>query len=171
MRIYSKEGYAPFRDYVTWYRVTGDPQSKKPPVVLLHGGPGAAHDYLDSYKLLARNGRQVIHYDQLGCGKSTLLPDKGVDFWTPQLFVEELNSLIDFLGLRSAYHDTWAFSWVPPLGYKPLSEDPKGWFLTLVIPWITLSILYIGLYGRVLRANLIEAMQEDYIRTARAKGL
>ncbi len=40
-----------------------------------------------------------------------------------------------------------------------------------MIPWITLAILYIGLYGRVLRANLIEALQEDYIRTARAKGL
>jgi peptide/nickel transport system permease protein len=72
---------------------------------------------------------------------------------------------------QSRFHDTWMFSWVPPLGYKNLSDDPKGWFLTLIIPWITLSILYIGLYGRVLRASLIEAMQEDYIRTARAKGL
>ena len=72
---------------------------------------------------------------------------------------------------QSRYHDTWMFSWVPPLGYKNLNSDPKGWFLTLIIPWITLAILYIGLYGRVLRANLIEAMQEDYVRTARAKGL
>jgi peptide/nickel transport system permease protein len=72
---------------------------------------------------------------------------------------------------QSRYHDTWMFSWVPPLGYKNLTSDPKGWFLTLIIPWITLAILYIGLYGRVLRANLIEAMQEDYVRTARAKGL
>ena len=72
---------------------------------------------------------------------------------------------------QSRYHDTWLFSWVPPLGYKPLSTDPKGWFLTLVIPWFTLASLYIGLYGRVLRANLIEALQEDYIRTARAKGV
>jgi len=72
---------------------------------------------------------------------------------------------------QSRYHDSWAFNWVPPLGYKNFSDDPKGWFLTLIIPWITLSILYIGLYGRVLRASLIEAMQEDYIRTARAKGL
>ncbi|QIG52155.1 ABC transporter permease [Nordella sp. HKS 07] len=85
----------------------------------------------------------------------------------PVFWLGEVMNLIT----QSRYHDTWAFSWVPPLGYKPLSEDPKGWFLTLVIPWITLSILYIGLYGRVLRANLIEAMQEDYIRTARAKGL
>jgi peptide/nickel transport system permease protein len=72
---------------------------------------------------------------------------------------------------QSRLHDTWLFSWVPPLGYIPLSSDPVGWFLTLVIPWITLATLYMGLYGRVLRANLVEAGQEDYIRTARAKGL
>jgi peptide/nickel transport system permease protein len=72
---------------------------------------------------------------------------------------------------QSRYHDTWVFSWVPPLGYKNFSDDPKGWFLTLIIPWFTLSILYIGLYGRVLRASITEALQEDYIRTARAKGL
>jgi peptide/nickel transport system permease protein len=72
---------------------------------------------------------------------------------------------------QSRLHGTWMFSWVPPLGYKPLMKDPVGWFLTLVIPWITLATLYMGLYGRVLRANLVEAGQEDYIRTARAKGL
>ncbi len=72
---------------------------------------------------------------------------------------------------QSRLHGTWLFAWVPPLGYKPLTTDPAGWFLTLVIPWITLATLYIGLYGRVLRANLVEAGQEDYIRTARAKGL
>jgi peptide/nickel transport system permease protein len=72
---------------------------------------------------------------------------------------------------QSRLHDTWLFAWVPPLGYKPLTSDPAGWFLTLVIPWVTLATLYMGLYGRVLRANLVEAGQEDYIRTARAKGL
>lgn len=72
---------------------------------------------------------------------------------------------------QSRLHDTWLFSWVPALGYKPLLEDPVGWFKTLVIPWCTLAVLFIGLYGRVLRASLIEAYEEDYIRTARAKGL
>ena len=85
----------------------------------------------------------------------------------PVYWLGEMMNLIT----QSRYHDTWMFSWVPPLGYKNLSDDPKGWFLTLVIPWITLSILYIGLYGRVLRAAIIESLQEDYIRTARAKGL
>jgi peptide/nickel transport system permease protein len=68
-------------------------------------------------------------------------------------------------------HDSWLFSWVPPLGYTPLTEDPWLWFKSLILPWITLAILYIGLYGRVLRASLVEAGQEDYVRTARSKGL
>ncbi|MFZ1467362.1 MAG: ABC transporter permease [Paracoccaceae bacterium] len=72
---------------------------------------------------------------------------------------------------QSRFHDTWLFSWVPGLGYVPLSESLGGWFKALVIPWITLAVLYIGIYGRILRANLIEAYSEDYIRTARAKGL
>ncbi|WP_287326914.1 ABC transporter permease [Mesorhizobium sp.] len=72
---------------------------------------------------------------------------------------------------QSRWHDTWLFSWVPPLGYIPLTKDPWGWFKALVIPWFTLATLYVGLYGRVLRASLIEMMQEDFIRTARAKGI
>jgi len=72
---------------------------------------------------------------------------------------------------QSRMHDSLLFSWVPPLGYIPLSEDPFGWFKTLVIPWFTLAVLYAGLYGRILRGALIESLQEDYIRTASAKGL
>src|SRR3954467_478736 len=68
-------------------------------------------------------------------------------------------------------HDTFLFSWVPPLGYVPLTENPWQWFLHLIIPWVTLSILYIGFYARVLRANMLDIQNEDYVRTARAKGL
>jgi peptide/nickel transport system permease protein len=85
----------------------------------------------------------------------------------PVFWVGEVANLIT----QSRYHDTWLFSWVPALGYVPLTEDPWRWFKALVIPWVTLAILYIGLYGRVLRASLIEAYHEDFIRTARAKGL
>jgi peptide/nickel transport system permease protein len=63
------------------------------------------------------------------------------------------------------------FSWVPPLGYTPLTSDPIMWAKHLLFPWITLSILYIGFYGRVLRSSLLEVDSEDYVRTARAKGL
>jgi len=85
----------------------------------------------------------------------------------PVYWLGEIVNLIT----QSRLHDSWVFSWVPPLGYTPLTEDPWGWFKSLLLPWITLSILYIGLYGRVLRASLVEAGQEDYIRTARSKGL
>jgi peptide/nickel transport system permease protein len=69
------------------------------------------------------------------------------------------------------FHDSFIFSWVPGLGYTPLTQDPLLWFEGLVIPWITLSVLYIGLYARVLRASVLEIQNEDYVRTARAKGL
>jgi peptide/nickel transport system permease protein len=72
---------------------------------------------------------------------------------------------------QDRWHDTVLFSWVPPLGYTPLTEDPVLWFKHLVIPWITLAILYIGFYSRVLRAALIETESQDFVRTARAKGI
>ena len=85
----------------------------------------------------------------------------------PVFWVGEVANLIT----QDRLHDTFLFSWVPPLGYTPLTENPWQWLLHLVIPWLTLSILYVGLYARVLRANLLEVLNEDYVRTARAKGL
>ena len=71
---------------------------------------------------------------------------------------------------QSRLHDS-VFSWVPPLGYVPLTQDPGQWALHLLLPWLVLSALYAGIYARVLRAELIGALAEDYVRTARAKGL
>src|SRR5215469_998350 len=62
---------------------------------------------------------------------------------------------------QGSMHRTFLFSWVPPPGYTPFTQDPLLWFKGLVLPWITLSILYIGFYGRVLRANLLEGQNED----------
>ena len=61
------------------------------------------------------------------------------------------------------------FAWVPPLGLPPTS--PGEWLRTLILPCTTLAILYAGVYGRVLRQSLVRAYAQDYIRTARAKGL
>jgi len=63
------------------------------------------------------------------------------------------------------------FSWVPALGYTPITSDPWQWFLHLLFPWLTLSVLYIGFYGRALRSSLIAAQIEDFVRAARSKGL
>lgn len=119
------EGRAPFGPYETWYRITGDLNSGKAPIFLLHGGPGAGHNYIDSYKALAKDGRAVIHYDQLGCGNSTHLPDKGGDFWTPQLFIEELDNLIDHLGQRRCFH-VLGQSWGGMLGAEYGVRRPRG---------------------------------------------
>ena len=123
--ISSREGRAGFGAYETWYRISGDLGAGKPPVVILHGGPGVAHNYVDSYKLLALQGRAVIHYDQIGCGNSTLLPEKGADFWTPQLFIDELENLVDHLGIRPAFH-VLGQSWGGMLGAEYGVTRPKG---------------------------------------------
>jgi peptide/nickel transport system permease protein len=55
--------------------------------------------------------------------------------------------------------------------YVPLSQDPRGWAESLVLPWFVLAAAFAAFYARMVRANLIEVLSEDYIRTARAKGL
>jgi L-proline amide hydrolase len=64
----------------------------------------AAHDYLLSLCDLARDGRAVVHYDQLGNGRSTHFPDRRGDFWTVELFVRELHNLVDVLGIGERHH-------------------------------------------------------------------
>jgi peptide/nickel transport system permease protein len=59
----------------------------------------------------------------------------------------------------------------PSGGYVEFAEDPLDWAHHLVLPWVTLAIVYVGIYSRVLRSNMLDAMNEDYVRTARAKGL
>jgi peptide/nickel transport system permease protein len=56
-------------------------------------------------------------------------------------------------------------------GYVPLTQDPLGWFTHLLLPWLTLALLFIGFYGRVLRGNILDVINEDFVRTAKAKGL
>src|SRR5438270_3931593 len=85
----------------------------------------------------------------------------------PVFWLGEVANLIT----QDRLHNTFLFHWVPPLGYTPLTANPWQWFLHLIIPWLTLSVLYIGFYARVLRANLLDVENEDYVRTARAKGL
>ena len=59
-----------------------------------------------------------------------------------------------------------------PVGtYVPISEDPAKWFSALILPWIVLATAFAAIYARFMRSNLVDALSEDYIRTARAKGL
>ncbi len=69
------------------------------------------------------------------------------------------------------YFLTYKLEIFPNAQYVPLTEDPFEWANHLILPWFTLAILSIGFYSRVLRSNMLDVMNEDYVRTARAKGL
>src|SRR5919109_4458567 len=107
-----REGTVPFdlgaESAETWFRVTGelcpDDPDAPAPLVVLHGGPGATHDYLLAVADLAGGGRAVVHYDQVGNGRSAHFPDRGADFWTVELFVRELHNLVEALGLSGRHH-------------------------------------------------------------------
>ena len=59
----------------------------------------------------------------------------------------------------------------PVGGYVPLMQNPVQWLYHLLLPWLVLAVLFIGFYGRVLRGNILDTINEDFVRTARAKGL
>ena len=110
----------------TWYRVVGDLKSSKTPVMILHGGPGAGHNYCEPIAdVLAQTGRAGVLYDQIGCGNSTHLPDKPKEFWTPELFMEELVLLTEHLGISNKYNIVGQ-SWGGMLGMQFAIQKPKG---------------------------------------------
>jgi peptide/nickel transport system permease protein len=79
---------------------------------------------------------------------------------------------IFFTGLVSLAFFSYNLGWTAPGGqYVPFTENPAEWAYSLLLPWITLSFLFSAQYARLTRAGMLETMHEDYIRTARAKGL
>jgi len=69
------------------------------------------------------------------------------------------------------YYLTYKIELFPASGYVALTENPIEWADHLILPWITVAVLSAGFYSQVLRANMLDSMKEDYVRTARAKGL
>jgi peptide/nickel transport system permease protein len=78
-----------------------------------------------------------------------------------------------WLGLIARYFFAQGhpFSFMPDGEYVPLTVNPWQWFVHLLMPWWVLAVLFIGFYGRVLRSNILDTINEDYVRTAKAKGL
>ncbi|HET6213442.1 MAG TPA: ABC transporter permease, partial [Micromonosporaceae bacterium] len=61
--------------------------------------------------------------------------------------------------------------WFQPVNYVKVTDDPLGWARALILPWITLALIFAATYARLTRAQMLETLSEDYVRTARAKGL
>lgn len=122
-QISIEEGLIPFRGYKTWYRIVGEKEeSGRLPLICLHGGPGATHDYFGSLEAFAATGRRVILYDQLGWGNSDHIQDPSM--WTIDLFVEELGVLCRALRLER-YH-ILGHSWGGQLAMEYALTQPAG---------------------------------------------
>jgi peptide/nickel transport system permease protein len=76
-----------------------------------------------------------------------------------------------WIGALMNHYLGFKLGWFPNGGYVEFTENPFDWFYHLILPWTALAILFIGFYSRVLRSNVLDTINEDYVRTARAKGL
>lgn len=119
------DGYIDFKGYKTYYRIVGEPGGGKLPLLALHGGPGCAHDYLESLDGIAEKyGRQVIYYDQLGCGKS-VVPGSHPDMWCAELWEEEIDVVRNALGLENIHMLGQSWGGMLTMQYV-INKQPKG---------------------------------------------
>ncbi|KAL5492801.1 hypothetical protein ACEPAI_4249 [Sanghuangporus weigelae] len=126
------EGTIPFivggETYSTWYKLFGSPESTTRPLVVLHGGPGASHDYMLPLADLAQSDRPVtvILYNQLGTARSKY-PDllkKDPSFWTIELFISELENLPTFFNISYSF-DLIGHSWGATLAAELISPPTE----------------------------------------------
>jgi L-proline amide hydrolase len=155
------EGYMPFRGLRTWYRVVGDPawDAERAPMMVLHGGPGATHDYLEDLARLADGRRRVILYDQLGAGNSDHPHDPSL--WTVALFVEELAALRRHLGLERVH--VLGQSWGGMLGMEYALTQSAG-LLSLIVADSPASIPHWVAEANRLRGELRPDVQATLLR-------
>ncbi len=123
MNFPSREGFIPFHNFKTWYRIVGSkPDEGKYPLLCLHGGPGMSHDYLEPLGALIETGRQVVFYDQLGCGNSDHPHDPSL--WSVKLYVEEVAAIRKSLGLDKVH--LLGQSWGGFLAQEYMLTNPSG---------------------------------------------
>jgi len=148
----------------TWYRVVGelDPASTLTPVVICHGGPGGSHDYCEPIADLSHTGRPCVLYDQIGCGKSQHLPDAPAEFWSPQLFKDELGELTRHLGIADR-HAVVGQSWGGMLAMEYALDHPRGLSGMVVADSPASMALWVSEANR-LREDLPEDVQATLTR-------
>jgi L-proline amide hydrolase len=156
----SKEGFIAFRDYKVWYRIVGNQEEPgRRPLLCLHGGPGAPHDYLEPLEGMAHSGRRVIFYDQLGCGNSD--QPNNPSMWTVDLFVEEVGVVRQALGLERVH--ILGQSWGGMLAMEYALTQPAG-LASLVIADSPASIPQWVSEANRLRAELPPEVQQTLLK-------
>jgi proline iminopeptidase len=149
--LHAGEGYVEVGGGRVWYQVVG--KGVKTPLVIVHGGPGATHDYLEPLEALA-DERPVVFYDQLGAGKSDVPDD--VSLWTNDRLVEELGTILDALGLSKVH--LLGQSWGTIVGAEYALRSPER-LASLVLADPCLSIPRYAAGAAALRAALPAGVQ------------
>jgi proline-specific peptidase len=120
---FSEEGFVPYEGYKIWYGISGENEEQgKHPLLCLHGGPGASHDYLKPLNTITKTGRRVIFYDQLGAGNSD--HPNNPKMWTVKLYVKEVDVIRNALGLEKLH--ILGQSWGGQLALEYALTQPKG---------------------------------------------
>jgi proline-specific peptidase len=156
----------------TWYKIWGSLDQPSLPLIIVHGGPGACHDYLLPLTDLAES-RPLIFYDQIGNGKSTHLPEKSGDesFWTVALFQDELDNLISHLGLQGRPIDMYGHSWGGMLAAEWASSSSSSANLRRLIISNSLASMDAWRVGiTALRKKLPEDVQDVLDRAEETKN-
>ncbi|MGZ4561475.1 MAG: proline iminopeptidase-family hydrolase [Mycobacteriaceae bacterium] len=157
------EGRIPYLGHSTWYRSVGETEPGKLPLLCLHGGPGAAHDYLEPLEAMAATGRRTVFYDQLGCGRSPHPHDPSR--WTTQLFLEEVDTVRGALGLDRAH--VLGQSWGGMLGMEYALTQPAGLASLTIASSPSSMRLWVEEANR-LREQLPDDVQQTLLRHERA---
>lgn len=156
----TKEGFVSFRGFNVWYRIVGDYEMPgKLPLLCLHGGPGAPHDYLEPLEAMAAAGRRVIFYDQLGAGNSDHVHDPSL--WTVPLFVEELSVVRQTLGLDQVH--ILGQSWGGMLGMEYALTQPAD-LASLIVADSPASMHQWVAEANRLRAELPSDIQQTLLK-------
>ena len=108
-----------------------------------------------------------ILFGMLSAMRAGKLLDRGLTV----LSMIGVSSPVFLLGAGALYFFSYKVSIFPNGGYVPFTDDPIDWAYHMILPWTVLSVLFIGVYSRVLRSHMLDTMNEDYVRTARAKGI
>jgi proline-specific peptidase len=157
MNLREEQGFVPVEDgYRVWYwSVGGGGPAERIPLLLLHGGPGAPHDYLENLKGLASPNQRVVFYDQLGCGRSDK-PDEPQRWRVPR-FVSEVDRVRKALGLRRIH--ILGQSWGGMLAIEYALTQPPG-LASLILASSTPSAPLWAAEANRLRAELPPEVQQ-----------
>ena len=159
------EGYMPFKDFKTYYRVVGKRCEGKAPVVLLHGGPGSTHNYFELLDELAATGHQLIMYDQTGCGMSYV--EGHPELFTLDSWLDELEALRSYLDLGEMHVLGQSWGGMMILAWL-IDRQPKGVHTAILSSTLPSSRLWSHEQHRLI--SFMPEAEQQAIRRAEATG-